>query len=126
MPTPRRRLPRELFETRTHAWQSLGLGEELAPRFSKRTLIELVAALCAIAATLVAYHHRAQIAPGYEDWIRIGTVAMLVVVGVAATHWLVRGLSPPLYRRMDPATAGTVGFVVRLLAMGTVVILALR
>ena len=29
MPTPRRRLPRELFETRSHAWHSLGLGDQL-------------------------------------------------------------------------------------------------
>jgi len=41
-------------------------------------------------------------------------------------HWLVRGLSPRLYRRLDPATAGTTGFVVRLLAMTAVVVLALR
>jgi small conductance mechanosensitive channel len=38
----------------------------------------------------------------------------------------VRGLSPPLYRRLDPATAGTLGFLVRLFAMAAVVIFALR
>ena len=126
MPTPRRRLPRELFETRSHAWQSLGLGEEIAPRFSKRTLFELVASLLALTATLIVYHHRAEIAPGYELWVRVGTVLVLVIVGAAATHWLGRGLSPRLYRRLDPATAGTVGFIIRLLAMATIVILALR
>jgi small-conductance mechanosensitive channel len=51
---------------------------------------------------------------------------VLVIVGLAATHWLARGLSPRLYRRLDPATAGTVGFVIRLLTMTTVVVLALR
>jgi len=35
-------------------------------------------------------------------------------------------LSPRLYRRLDPATAGTTGFVIRLLATAAVVILALR
>src|SRR5262249_6859847 len=69
---------------------------------------------------------RARIAPGYEELIRIGTVVVLVIVGSAATHWLARGLSPRLYRRLDPATAGTTGFVVRLLATAAVVILALR
>jgi small-conductance mechanosensitive channel len=127
MPTPRRRrLPRELFETRTHAWQSLGLEEELAPRFNKRILVGLVGALLVIAATLIVYDHRHQIAPRYAAWIQAGTVVVLVVVGLAATHWLARGLSPRLYRRLDPATAGTTGFVIRLLAMTAVVILALR
>ncbi|HET9196629.1 MAG TPA: mechanosensitive ion channel family protein [Solirubrobacterales bacterium] len=126
-PAPRRpRLPRELFETRSHAWHSLGLGDELAPRFSKRQLVGLLLALLVIAATLFVYGHRHQIAPGYGPWIRAGTVAVLVIVGSAAVHWLVRGLSPRLYRRLDPATAGTAGFVVRLLAMTVVVVLALR
>jgi small conductance mechanosensitive channel len=125
-PRRRPRLPRELFETRSHAWHSLGLGDELAPKFSKRQFGGLLLALLVIAGTLFVYDQRHEIAPGYGQWIRFGTVVILIVVGAAATHWLVRGLSPRLYRRLDPATAGTTGFVVRLLAMTTVVILALR
>jgi small-conductance mechanosensitive channel len=126
-PQPRRRrLPRELFETRSHAWHSLGLGEELAPRFSKRQFAGLLLALLVIVGTLFAYYHRRDIAPGYGQWVRAGTVAILIIVGTAATHWLAKGLSPRLYRRLDPATAGTAGFVIRLLAMAGVVILALR
>jgi small conductance mechanosensitive channel len=128
MPAPRRpRLPRELFETRTHAWQSLGLGEELETRaVSKRSLVGLVVAVAVLIATLVVYSHRRQIAPGYGEWFRVGTVIVLVLVGGAAVHWFSRSLSPRLYRRLDPATAGTVGFVFRLLAMLTVVVVALR
>jgi small conductance mechanosensitive channel len=126
-PAPRRRrLPRELFETRSHAWHSLGLGDELAPRFSKRQLGGLLIALLVLAGTLVVYYNRKHIAPGYSQWIRYGTVVILVIVGSAAIHWLARGLSPRLYRRLDPATAGTTGFVIRLLATAAVVILALR
>ncbi|MDQ3725381.1 MAG: mechanosensitive ion channel family protein [Actinomycetota bacterium] len=122
----RPRLPKELFETRSHAWHSLGLGDELAPRFSKRQFGGLLLALLVLAGTLFVYYNRKEIAPGYGQWIRWGTVVVLVLVGSAATHWLVRGLSPRLYRRLDPATAGTAGFVVRLLATTAVVILALR
>src|ERR1700761_2855517 len=126
-PQPRRpRLPRELFETRSHAWQALGLGDELAPRFSKRQFGGLLAALLLIAGTLFVYYNRKTIAPGYGQGTRAGTVVVLIVVGSAATHWLARGLSPRLYRRLDPATAGTTGFVIRLLAMTAVVVLALR
>jgi small conductance mechanosensitive channel len=127
MPTPRRKLPRELFETRSHAWHSLGLGDQLAPpKFSRRAFYGLLVALLVLAATLFVYDQRHQIAPGYGQWVRIGTVAVLVIVGTAATHWLSRTLSPRLYRRLDPATAGTTGFVIRLLATTAVVVLALR
>ena len=127
MPTPRRpKLPRELFETRSHAWHSLGLGEELTPRLSRKALGSLLVALLVLAATLAVYYNRADLFPGYGPWVRFATVAILVVVGSAATHWLVRGFSPRLYRRLDPATAGTLGFVIRLFAMAMVVVLALR
>ncbi len=127
MPAPRRpKLPRELFETRSHTWNALGLGDELTPRFSKKALGGLVLALLVIAGTLVVYSKRASIAPGYGEWFRIGTVIVLVLVGSAATHWLSKGLAPRMYRRLDPATAGTVGFIVRLMVMTVVVILALR
>ena len=79
-----------------------------------------------LAATLFVCYNRQQIAPGYGKWVRIGTVVVLIFVGSAAIHWLGRGLSPPLYRRLDPATAGTLGFVIRLLARSAVVVLALR
>lgn len=126
-PQPRRpRLPKELFETRSHAWQSLGLGEELTPRFSRRRLIGLLLALVLLAATLVVYYHRREIAPGYGQWVRAGTVVVLIVVGSFAAHWLSSGLTPRLYRRLDPATAGTAGFVIRLLTTAALVILALR
>jgi len=122
----RRKLPRELFETRSHAWESLGLGDELLPRSSKRGFGGLLVALLVLAVTLFAYYNRAELLPGYGPWVRIATVAVLIVVGSAATHWLVQGLSPRLYRRLDPATAGTLGFLVRLTAMVGVVVLALR
>lgn len=127
MPAPRRpKIPRELFETRSHTWHSLGLGDELAPRTSKKALGWLLVALIVLAATLFVYYNRHSLVPGYGEWVRAGTVAILIIVGSAATHWLVRGLSPRLYRRLDPATAGTLGFLVRLFAIAAVVVLALR
>ena len=124
----RRKLPRELFETRSHAWHSLGLGDELLPRTPGKVkgLTGLVLALIVLAATMVVYEHRAELLPGLGIWVRIATVAVLVIVGSAATHWLGQAVTPRLYRRLDPATAGTMGFLFRLIAMAVVVILALR
>jgi small-conductance mechanosensitive channel len=122
----RRKLPRELFQTRTHAWQSLGLGDELLPRAPGRGFGSLLIALAVLAATLFVYSNRGELLPGFGEWVRIGTVAVLVIVGAAATHWLGQSLTPRLYRRLDPATAGTLGFVMRLLAMAMVLVVALR
>jgi small-conductance mechanosensitive channel len=128
MPAPRRpRIPRELFETRTHAWESLGLGEEIEARgVSKRSIAGLILAVLVLIATLVVYSHRRQIAPGYGEWFRVGTVIVLVIVGTAVIGLLSRSLQPRLYRRLDPATAGTLGFVLRLLTGLAVVVVALR
>src|SRR6201995_607999 len=90
MPAPRRRIPRELFETRSHAWTSIGLGDELAPKVSRKALGGLLAAVIVLVATLFVYYNRHTIAPGYGPWIRVGTVVVLILVGSAAVPW-VRG-----------------------------------
>jgi small conductance mechanosensitive channel len=126
MPPSRRKLSRDMFETKSQAWHSLGLGEELLPKPPRKGLGGLVASLFVLAATLVVYSRRGEIVPGAESWVRIATVAVLVVVGLTATHWLVQTLSPRLNRRLDPATAGTIGFLVRLATMAAVVVVALR
>ncbi len=119
-------MPRELFETRSHSWQEVGLGHELEPQAPGRALGALLVALTIIAAVLVVYYRRHELLPGYAPWVRAATVAILIIVGSAGSHWLVRWISPRLFRRVDPATAGTVGFLIRLFAMGAVVIVALR
>ncbi len=49
-----------------------------------------------------------------------------MVVGWALARDLVRGIEPILFKRMDAATAGTAGFLVRLLTVLAAVVLALR
>ena len=126
MPASRRRMPRELFETRSHSWHAVGLGEELEAGSTRRALGGLLIALALIAGTMLVYYQRKQWLPGYGNWVKVGTAAVLVIVGSIAVHWLVRVASPRVFRRLDPATAGTLGFLIRLFAMSVVVILALR
>ncbi len=123
---PRRKLSRDLFETRSHAWHSLGLGDELQPRRPAKGFAGPLVAVLVFAATLFVYGRRRELLPGHGELVRIVTVAVLVIVGSLATHWLGQALSPRLYRRLDPATAGSLGFLLRLAAMVAVVILALR
>src|SRR5262245_43389130 len=126
MPPVRRRFRPDLFETRTDAWHSAGLADELEQIPGRRPIGGLLIALLLVAAVLVVYGQREQLAPGYESWVRVGTVVVLVIAGSAATTWLGRWLSPAFYRRLDPAVAGTVGFLIRLVALTAVVIVALR
>lgn len=119
-------MPRELFETRSHSWHAVGLGEELEPRSPTRMPGAFLVALLLIAGALVVYYNREAWLPGYAVWVRIVVAVVLAVAGSAAVHWLVRSVSPLLFRRLAPSTAGTLGFVIRLFAMSIVVILAFR
>ncbi len=49
-----------------------------------------------------------------ETTMRVLTVIVLMILGWAIARDFGRGLGPPLFRRLDPATAGTVGFLIRL------------
>jgi len=79
-----------------------------------------------LVAVLVVYHHRSDIAPGFERFVRYGTVIALLVLGWGIARDLGRALGPALLRRLDPATAGTVGFFIRLAAVLVVLLVALR
>ena len=126
MPPLKSRFRPDLFETRTDVWRSAGLGDEVEPAEKRRWRGGLLVALLVIAAALVVYGRRSELAPGYEAWVRVGTVGVLVIAGSAAATWLGRWVSPTFYRRLDPAAAGTVGFLVRLVSLSIVVVAALR
>ena len=50
---------------------------------------------------------------------------MLLILGLAIARDIGRSLGPPLFRRLDPATAGTVGFLIRLLTAALALVVAL-
>ena len=126
MPPVRQRLRDDLFQTRTDVWRSAGLAEEVEMRGGRPRKGLLLLTVIIIAGVLVGYGRRAELAPGYETWIQVLSVVLIVVAGSAAATWLGRWLSPLLYRRLDPSVAGTLGFLVRLVSLGAVVIVALR
>ena len=124
----RRVLPRTrtAFESRTQVWREVGLGGEIDRADARRGKGEALIALLLIGAVLVAFGERKQLFPGYGTEVRIATVIALVILGWALARSLGRGMGPALYRRLEPGTAGTVGFLVRLLTIATVVVIALR
>jgi small-conductance mechanosensitive channel len=69
---------------------------------------------------------RLELEPALETPIRVLTVIALMALGWAIARDIGRGLGPPLFRRLDPATAGTVGFLIRLLTICVAFFAALR
>lgn len=123
---PRTPMPKWMFETRTEKWHEAGLAEEIKPEKPGRTWPRLVVFSVLIAAVLVAFNHRSTIAPGYGSEAKIVTAILLFGLGLGFASALGRTLNPIILRRMDPGTAGSIAFVIRLLTVIVVGIIALR
>jgi small conductance mechanosensitive channel len=115
-----------LFESRTEVWRQVGLGGEVDRAQAKRARGGVVVTLGLIVAVLILFSQRRELFPGLGTETRIATVVLLVVLGWALARAVAQGLAPALFRRLDPATAGTVGFLLRLLTVVASLVAALR
>jgi len=135
-----------MFETRSHAWQEVGLLRQISPRVVKRARVEALFLVPLFVGVVVLYDNRVslfgrQVAakpgphghPAYkylegalETPVRVVTVIALMALGWAIARDIGRALGPPLFRRLEPATAGTVGFLIRLMTVVLALIVALR
>lgn len=122
-----RQMPRWMFETRTEAWQEAGLGEEIRHGSTRRAVIQVIAFGLVFVAVLVAFDNRQDLFRGADQTLlRIVTALLLAISGWGLALGIGRGLTPAIMRRLDPATAGTVGFLIRLTMIAAVTIIALR
>jgi small conductance mechanosensitive channel len=138
-----------MFETRSHAWQEVGLLRQISPRVVKRARLQALVLLPLFVGVVLLYDNRVSLlgttvaaTPGtrhsppvaahkvlesaLETPIRVVTVLALMIIGWAVARDIGRGLGPALFRRLDPATAGTVGFVIRLTTVVLALFVALR
>lgn len=124
----RRLLPRtrSAFESRTQVWREAGLGSEIDQATARRSKGGALVLLALIAGVLVCFSERKTFFPGYGREIRVATVILLVILGWGLARLLARGFAPALYRRLEPGTAGTIGFLVRLLTILVMTVVALR
>ena len=137
MPAPRTpRTPSKLFETRSHAWREAGLLRQINPRVVKRARLEVLVLAPLFIAVVVLYDNRVSLLGAgsrptslqepLEALVRVVTVLALVVLGWAVARDIGRSLGPALFRRLEPATAGTVGFLIRLVTIIVALVVALR
>jgi small conductance mechanosensitive channel len=124
----RKLLPRtrSAFESRTQTWREAGLGSEIDPAAARRSKGGALILLALVAGVLVCFSERKTLFPGYGLEVRIATVILLVIFGWGLARLLARGFAPALYRRLEPGTAGTIGFLVRLLTIVVMTVVALR
>ena len=71
-------------------------------------------------------HAAHELEPALESLVTAATVVALVILGWAIARDVGRSFGPALFRRLDPATAGTVGFLIRLLTVVLALLVALR
>ena len=127
--------PRELrlermFETRSDAWERVGLAMDVTQRAARKARRQAAVVLPLLAGVLIVYALRDQIlgiraGSSAETLIRAGTVVALLALGWALARDIGRAAAPVFFRRMDPSTAGTVGFLIRLVTMAIALLAAL-
>ena len=126
-----------MFETRSEAWERAGLAVEVSSGEVRRARAAVLVLFPLIVGILVVYAHRKGIfglpqcqhgkcpQSSADTAIQWGTVALLLILGWTLARDVGRAAGPTFFRRMDPGTAGTVGFVVRLVTIAVTVLLAL-
>ena len=114
------------FESRTEVWREVGLGSEISRGDARKARREAFVLLLLIIGVLIAYDQRDTLFPDAGKAIRYGTAALIALLGWLLARTLAQGLQPALFRRLEPGTAGTVGFLIRLGTIVVVIFAALR
>ena len=114
------------FESRTEVWQEVGLGAEIDRGDARRARREAFVLLVVIVGVLIVFAERDSILPDAGKPLRYVTAGVLALLGWMLARTVARGLAPALFRRMEPGTAGTTGFLIRLATIAIVIITALR
>jgi small conductance mechanosensitive channel len=118
---------KKLFDTQSHSWRDAGLARQLSVRAVKRARIQAIVMVPLLIGILVVYGYRDDLfGHEYETPVQIATTVVLIVLGWQIARDVGRALGPTLFRRLDPGTAGTVGFLIRLVFVGLAIIIALR
>jgi small conductance mechanosensitive channel len=125
-----------MFETRSDAWEAVGLSVEFNERVVKRARRAAIFLIALLVGVLVAYDHRTSIfsrhligrpghATSFATGLQIVVVLAMIAIGWALARDIGKFAGPSFMRRMDPGTAGTVGFLVRLVVIVVMILLAL-
>jgi small-conductance mechanosensitive channel len=124
-----------MFETRSQAWSEAGLLHQVSPGAVRRARWEALLLVPLFVGVVVLYEQRHSLlgldkhGHGELAWVEtpidLVTVIVLLILGWTIARDVGRAFGPALFRRMDPAAAGTVGFVIRLATVAVALVVAL-
>jgi small conductance mechanosensitive channel len=121
-----------MFETRSQAWRDAGLSRQVDRRAARRARLEALLLVPLFVAVIVVYENRHSLfgldtATGSSEAlaVQIPVAVALLILSWAIARDVGRALGPPLLRRLDPAAAGTVGFLIRLATLALALLVAL-
>jgi small-conductance mechanosensitive channel len=115
----------KMFDTKSHAWREAGLARQLSARAVRRARIEVLILALLTGATALLFVYRDELF-GLDTPVRIAAALVLLLLGMGIARDIGRALAPALFRRMDPGTAGTIGFLIRLFFAVVATLAALR
>jgi small conductance mechanosensitive channel len=92
---------------------------------ARRARREVAIVLPLTIGVLLVFRYRQELF-GADVPVRIACVVALLLLGLRLARDIGRALEPALFRRLDPGTAGTVGFLIRLTFVAVSVVVALR
>jgi small conductance mechanosensitive channel len=121
----------QMFETHSEEWERAGLSLDVNER-SVRSARRRAAVLLPLAVAVVVVYDNYQTwfplskDSGWVTPIQIATVLVLLALGWTLARDVGRAAGPTFFKRMDPSTAGTVGFIVRLVTLGITLAVALE
>jgi small conductance mechanosensitive channel len=114
-----------MFETRSQAWREVGLLRQISPQAVKRARVEALLLVPLFVAIVIVYEHRESLF-GVNVPARVAAAVALAILGWEIARDIGRALGPALFRRLDPSTAGTVGFLIRLVTVVLALLIALQ
>lgn len=118
-----------MFETRSHEWERAGLRLEPDRPAIRRAQRQALVVLPLFVGVLFVWFDRHDIvgaSTASSTGFQVGVVIALVVLGWAFSRDLGKAAAPTFFKRMDPPTAGTVGFLIRLATIAITIVLALH
>jgi small-conductance mechanosensitive channel len=109
------------------SWFDLGAARELSRRAAKRARVQIVVLTPLLGGVLTLFVYRDRLFPrGWDAVMRILLAVAFMGLGWQLAREVGRALRPMLTKHLEPATAGTVGFLIRLWTMLIVAVIALR
>lgn len=115
-----------MFESRTEVWREVGLGSQISRGDARKARREAIVLLVLIVGVIIVFANRQTLLPDAGKELRYITAALIALLGWLLARTLAQSFQPALFRRLEPGTAGTVGFLIRLGTIVVVVIAALR